>query len=117
MRTAFSFGVGDRDGFADRIAQLAGTPEQLARMGHAARRTIEAGRFTVDAMAETYISLMEKVVSEPFARPITGMLPPDHLRGLRSWLPPELPGSIHALLRLQRGLARRVQGLVERLGK
>jgi glycosyltransferase involved in cell wall biosynthesis len=109
--------VGDIDGFADRIAQLAGNSERLPWMSQAARRTIEASRFTVDAMAESYVALMEKIASEPFSRPITGMLPPDELRGLRSWLPPELPGFVRSLVQLRRRLQRRVQGLAERLGK
>jgi glycosyltransferase involved in cell wall biosynthesis len=109
--------VGDTEGFAERITQLAGSPEQRTRMSQAARRTIEAGPFTVERMSESYIALMEKIVSEPFARPITGILPPDHLRGLRSWLPPDLPDPIQTLLRLRRRLQMKVQGLVQQLGK
>ena len=86
-RNGFLIPIGDVEGFADRIAQLAVDPEQMTRMSQAARRTIEEGPFTVDAMVEAYIGLMEKAALQPFSRPMTGMLPPEYLRGWRSWLP------------------------------
>jgi glycosyltransferase involved in cell wall biosynthesis len=108
--------VGDVDGFADRIAQLAGAPERLARMGRAARDTIEGGPFTVRAMADSYAALLEEVAAQPFSRPMTGLLLPDNLRGLRSWLPPVLPEPLRALLALPGWLARGVTRLAGRRG-
>jgi glycosyltransferase involved in cell wall biosynthesis len=107
--------VGDVDAFADRIAQLSANPEMLARMSQAARRTIEAGRFTVDAMADSYLELMEKVASEPFSRPIVRILPPDQLRGLRSWLPPQLPRPLQAMGHARNALRQMVPELLSRL--
>ncbi len=115
--SGFLVPVGDMDGFANRIARLAGAPTELARMGQAARHTIETGRFTLDSMARSYIDMMEHVASQPFSRPMTRMLPPHDLRGLRSWLPPELPNSVQSILWLKRRLQRTVRGLIKRIGK
>ena len=82
--------VGDIDGFVEQIAWLAANPERLVHMGQAARHTIESGGFTIDAMADAYIALMERVVAEPFSRPAAGFPPTSELRGLRSWLYPVL---------------------------
>ena len=88
-------------------------------MGQAARRTIEESSFTLDAMAEAYIALMEKVVSQPFSRPKMGMLPPDKLRGWHSWLPREWPDLMLEIetLRKRVRLGDRVKGLFKGRGK
>ena len=101
---------------ADRIAELAGDAEKVIRMGQAARRTIEESSFTLDAMAEAYIALMEKVVSQPFSRPKMGMLPPDKLRGWHSWLPREWPDLMLEIetLRKRVRLGDRVKRAVQR---
>ncbi|MGC0333599.1 glycosyltransferase involved in cell wall biosynthesis [Streptomyces sp. SAI-170] len=51
--------------FADRIKELAADPVRRACLGEEAART--ARRFTADAMAQHYLSLVERVLDEPAA--------------------------------------------------
>ena len=103
--------VGDIEGFADRISDLAKNPQQLAQMSEEARRTIATGGFTITDMTDSYLQVMEQVVSKPFLRPVTGIHAPDDIRGWRSWLPPELPDPSHAIYHLK----KRVQLALKRM--
>jgi glycosyltransferase involved in cell wall biosynthesis len=97
--------AGDIEGFADHIAQLHENPERMAKMAQSARQTIQQGGFTIDAMTDSYLEVMERIVSEPFCRPVTGMLPAENVRGLRSWLPPDLPHPKHVIHHLSKRIA------------
>ena len=104
--------VGDIEGFANYISHLAENPQQLAQMAQAAQQTIETGGFTIPAMTESYLQVMEQVVAQPFRRPVTGILPPEDLQGWRSWLPPEPPGPTLAIKRLRKRVELTLKGLV-----
>lgn len=97
--------VADIGGFANTIVELAENPQELARMSLEARQTIEYGGFTISDMTNSYLKVMEQMVSKPFSRPVTGILPPDDMRGLRSWLSPVLPRPSHVLHSLKRRAA------------
>jgi glycosyltransferase involved in cell wall biosynthesis len=108
----FLVAVGDIDAFANYITHLSENPQQMAQMAQAARQTIETGGFTIHAMTESYLHLMEQIVSQPFSRPVTGILPPEDIRGWRSWLPPELPSPTVAV----QSLRKRVELILKGLG-
>ena len=103
--------VGDIEGFADHIAHLHENPQRLAKMAQSARQTIEKGGFTIPDMTESYVQVMERIVAKPFCRPVTGILPPEHIRGLRSWLPPELPSPTMAIHSLRTRVAQTLKRL------
>jgi glycosyltransferase involved in cell wall biosynthesis len=102
----FLVSVGDIEGFADLIAHLNENPQRLAKMAQSARQTIEKGGFTIAEMTDSYVQVMERIVAEPFCRPVTGILPPEDIRGLRSWLPPELPNPTIAIHSLRKRVAQ-----------
>jgi glycosyltransferase involved in cell wall biosynthesis len=108
----FLVSAGDMEGFANHISDLAANPQQRMQMAQAARQTIETGGFTIKAMTESYLQVMEQIVAQPFSRPVTGILPPEDLGGWRSWLPPEPPGPTLAIKRMRKRLELRLKELV-----
>ena len=107
-KNGFLVTVGDIEGFVNYIIHLSENPQQMAQ---AARQTIETGGFTINAMTESYLHLMEQIVSQPFSRPVTGILPPEDIRGWRSWLPPELPSPTVAVQSLRKRVELILTGL------
>lgn len=103
----FRVSTGDAQAFAERLAMLARDPARTIAMGTAARATIANGPYGIDAMCNAYLNLFSWVADTPFARPVASARHPADIRGVRSWLPPELPTPTQASLRL-RQIARRI---------
>lgn len=98
---------GDAPTFAARLATLGRDPALQRRFSAEAHASIRDGGFSVDAMCESYLALLDRVAREPFARPVARARHPGEVTGIRSWLPPELPTATQVVMRA-RQLVRRV---------
>ena len=103
----FRVSSGHAQAFAERLATLAWDPALNITMGAAAYATIANGPYHVEVMCDAYLDLFSRVATTPFARPISAARHPADMRGLRSWLPPELPTPAQVSLRLHQ-IARRI---------
>lgn len=96
------FPVGDWSEAADRIAKLHQSPAILAELSAAARRRAQSG-FGLEAMAEAYFALIEKLIRErpnlPPPPPIEAWKMPSGLRtSLRTYLPLPLKNFLRVVM-------------------
>lgn len=90
------FPPGDVTAFADAVASLAGAPERRAAMAERATATVRGGRWALDTMVDTWLSLLERVELAKAAsprRPRSRMSPPPPTMGGVSILPGRFDGS------------------------
>ena len=62
----FRVPVGDIERFAEMLQGFSESPSDRDRMSHAARETIANGPYSIEAMTERYIELLERVSGEAF---------------------------------------------------
>jgi glycosyltransferase involved in cell wall biosynthesis len=81
--SGFRVAIGDIDGFAFRLATLAGDRVMCRTMGAAARDAVRTGLYGADVMTARYESLFgevwDDIISARYARPYGAIIPPPAL--------------------------------------
>lgn len=70
--------VGDCEGFVDHLDWLWRHPEARRRLGEAAARSVNP-TYLMEPMIDRYLSLFERIVSDPCPRPAGEIVPPTHI--------------------------------------
>ena len=101
-KTGCLFPIGDWQQAAENVVRLAREPARLRQLSVAARKSV-GGRFSVETVAEQYLSLMDRVCTNP--RPLKAPLDVRrwrYPRGLRPGLRTYLPKGVKPPLRFLR---------------
>jgi glycosyltransferase involved in cell wall biosynthesis len=97
----YTIGVGDIDGFADRLALLQRDAELCSRLSNGARKSLVESGYTLDAMADRYLDLFARIAKEiedgGYQRPAAAVEP-------LPWMRPSWKDRLPS--RLRRGLSR-----------